>query len=44
MRAKKDVAGCDNPRVAAKQALIRGSPNATTHPDFIGILLAEFIG
>ncbi|GBE17365.1 hypothetical protein BMS3Abin15_01209 [bacterium BMS3Abin15] len=28
----KDVAGCDKPRGAAKQALIRGFPNGKTHP------------
>jgi len=28
--AKKDVASCDKPRGAAKQALIRGSPNGET--------------
>ena len=26
----KDAAGCDNPRGAVKQALIRGSPNGAT--------------
>jgi len=29
--AMKDVAGCDKPRGAAEQALIRGFPNAATH-------------
>ncbi len=28
--AMKDVAGCDKPRGAAKQALIRGFPNGET--------------
>ena len=28
--AMKDVVGCDMPRVAVKQALIRGSPNRET--------------
>ena len=28
----KDVAGCDKPRGAAKQALIRGFPNGATQP------------
>jgi len=29
----KDAEGCDKPRVAAKQALTRGSPNQeTVHP------------
>jgi hypothetical protein len=27
----KDVAACDKPRGAGKQALIRGSPNGETH-------------
>ena len=31
-KAMKDVAGCDKPRGAAKQALIRGFPNGETHP------------
>ena len=30
-QAMKDVAGCDKPRGAAKQAVIRGSPNGETH-------------
>jgi hypothetical protein len=34
--AKKDVAGCDKPRVAAKQALIRGFPNGGTRRLVIG--------
>jgi len=29
-QAMKDVASCDKPRGAAKQALIRGSPNGET--------------
>ncbi len=29
----KDVAGCDKPRGAAKQALIRGCPNGETRSD-----------
>ncbi len=29
--AKKDVGGCDKPRGAVKQALIRGFPNGATH-------------
>jgi len=29
-RAKKGVAGCDKPRGAVKQALIRGFPNGAT--------------
>ena len=28
----KDVGGCDKPRGAADQALIRGFPNGETHP------------
>ena len=30
-RAMKDVAVCDKPRGAGKQALIRGFPNGETH-------------
>ena len=44
MQAKKDVAGCEKPRGAAKQALIRGYPNVATHLNLIEILLTEFIG
>jgi hypothetical protein len=51
----KDVAGCDKPRGAVKQALIRGFPNGAIHPalmvekEFIlcqkgGISHTEFIG
>jgi hypothetical protein len=29
-KARKDVAGCDKPRGAAEQALIRGCPNGET--------------
>ena len=29
-KPKKDVVGCDKPRVAVKQALIRGFPNGET--------------
>jgi hypothetical protein len=29
--AMKDVAACDKPRGAGKQALIRGYPNGETH-------------
>ena len=29
-KAMKDVASCEKPRGAAKQALIRGSPNGAT--------------
>ncbi len=29
--AKKDVVGCEKPRGAAKQAMIRGFPNGGTH-------------
>ena len=32
-KAMKDVAGCEKPRGAAKQALIRGYPNGETHLD-----------
>ena len=32
-KAMKDVAGCDKPRGAAKQVLIRGFPNGETHLD-----------
>ena len=30
--AMKDVEGCEKPRGAAKQALIRGCPNGETRP------------
>jgi len=30
---KKDVAGCDKPRRAVKQALTRGFPNGATYLD-----------
>ena len=42
--AMKDVAGCDKPRGAAKQALIRGFPNGATHPSSEGYPFAEYIG
>jgi len=32
VEAMKDVARCDKPRGAVKQALIRGSPNGETRP------------
>jgi len=31
--AMKDVVSCDKPRGAAKQALIRGSPNGKTRTE-----------
>jgi len=31
-QAMKDVAACDKPRGAGKQALIRGCPNGETRP------------
>ena len=34
--AMKDVAACDKPRGAGKQALIRGSPNGATRPASAG--------
>ena len=34
----KDVAGCDKPRGAAKQASIRGFPNGETHCDKLTVL------
>jgi len=36
--AKKDVAGCDKPRGAAKQALIRGFPNGATRRRSYGVI------
>ena len=36
--AKKDVAGCDKPRVAAKQALIRGFPNGGTRLPLLAVI------
>jgi hypothetical protein len=38
--AMKDVAGCDKPRGAAKQALIRGSPNGGTRRPSWAVILA----
>ena len=32
-KAMKDVESCDKPREAAEQAMIRGFPNGTTHPE-----------
>ena len=38
VEAMKDVLGCDKPRGAAKQALIRGYPNGETHPQGYSLL------
>ena len=38
-RPKKDVVGCDKPRVAVKQALIRGFPNGVTQLDLYPVIL-----
>ena len=38
-RAMKDVEGCDKPRGAVKQALIRGFPNGATLPPLVGIII-----
>ena len=43
-KAMKDVASCDKLRGAAKQALIRRSPNGETHPGKAGISSPESIG
>ena len=40
----KDVAGCEKPRGAVKQALIRGYPNGETQFASADYLLAEYIG
>jgi hypothetical protein len=40
----KDVAGCDKPREAAKQALIRGFPNGKTWCVHSASLPSEHIG
>ncbi len=37
--AMKDVAGCDKPRGAAKQALIRGFPNGETRRPSWAVIL-----
>ena len=42
--AMKDVGGCDKPRGAAYQALIRGYPNGETHRSMTAVLRSEHIG
>ena len=43
-KAMKDVVSCEKLRGAAKQALIRGSPNRETYPIEDGISSSEYIG
>ena len=40
----KDVGGCEKPRGAADQALIRGYPNGETHRSTTAVLPPESIG
>ena len=42
--AMKDVASCDKPRGAAKQAVIRGCPNGKTLQNEVLQSCTEFIG
>jgi hypothetical protein len=44
LKPKKDVGGCDKPRGAAYQALIRGYPNGETHRSTTAVLRPEHIG
>src|ERR1700741_5087611 len=44
LKPKKDVGGCDKPRGAAYQALIRGCPNGETHRSITAVLRSEHIG
>ena len=44
LKPKKDVGGCDKPRGAAYQALIRGCPNGETHHSMTVVLPPEHIG
>lgn len=41
LEAMKGVVGCDKPRGAAEQALIRGCPNGVTHLDGVEVSGAE---
>jgi len=43
-KAMKDAVSCEKLRGAAKQALIRRSPNGETHPVEDGISSSEYIG
>ena len=44
LKPMKDVGGCDKPRGAAYQALIRGYPNGETHRSMTAVLRPEHIG
>jgi hypothetical protein len=44
LKPMKDVGGCDKPRGAAYQALIRGCPNGETHRSTTAVLRSEHIG
>jgi hypothetical protein len=44
LKPMKDVDGCDKPRGAAYQALIRGCPNGETHHSMTVVLPLEHIG
>ena len=41
--AKKDAASCEMPRVAAKQASIRGCPNGETQRDENPVIPAQAV-
>ena len=42
--AMKEAEGCQKPRGAVNQAMIRGCPNGETYPNELGVLLSEYIG
>ena len=44
LKPMKDVGGCEKPRGAAYQALIRGYPNGETHRSMTAVLRSEHIG
>lgn len=44
LEAMKGVAGCDKPRGAVEQAVIRGFPNGATHWAEGSVSVAESIG
>src|ERR1700712_520632 len=44
LKPMKDVGGCEKPRGAAYQALIRGYPNGETHRHLLAVLRSEYIG
>src|ERR1700730_5917740 len=44
LKPMKDVGGCEKPREAADQAMIRGYPNGETHCPARAVLRSEHIG